>query len=107
MFYGDEVFKQVKYLSPGEKARVSLCKVMLEKANLLLLDEPTNHLDPETQRIIGENFKNYEGTIILVSHNPSFVKEIGIDRMLMLPSGKIVNFDDDILNYYYKINTKK
>ena len=107
LFYGDEVFKQVKYLSPGEKARVSLCKVMLEKANLLLLDEPTNHLDPETQRIIGENFKNYEGTIILVSHNPSFVKEIGIDRMLMLPSGKIVNFDDDILNYYYKINTKK
>jgi ATP-binding cassette subfamily F protein 3 len=79
---------------------------MLQKANLLLLDEPTNHLDPETQKIIGENFKNYEGTIILVSHNPSFVRSIGIDRMLILPSGKITNYSDELLMYYAKLNEK-
>ncbi len=104
LFHGDDVFKKVAVLSPGEKARISLCKVMLEKANLLLLDEPTNHLDPDTQRIIGENFHDYEGTIILVSHNPSFVREIGVDRMLILPSGKITNYSEEKLEYYYRLS---
>lgn len=107
LFYGDDVFKKVGVLSPGEKARISLCKVMLEKANLLLLDEPTNHLDPDTQKIIGENFHSYEGTIIVVSHNPSFVEQIGIDRMLILPSGKITNYSREKLEYYYDLNQKK
>jgi len=107
LFYGDAVFKKVKFLSPGEKARLSLCKVMLKKANLLLLDEATNHLDPDTQKIIGENFKNYDGTIIMVSHNVSFVESIGIDRMLILPSGKISNYSKEALEYYYKLNTIK
>ncbi len=97
LFFKDEVFKKVEVLSPGEKARVSLAKVLLKKANLILLDEPTNHLDPETQRIIGENFKNYEGTIIMVSHNPDFVESIGIDRMLILPKGKITNYTKERL----------
>ena len=107
LFHGDDVFKKVNILSPGEKARVSLCKVMLKKANLLLLDEPTNHLDPETQKLIAENFKNYEGTIIVVSHNPTFVDAIGIDRMLLLPSGKIVNYNVETVKKYYLENTKK
>ncbi|MDD2377507.1 MAG: ABC-F family ATP-binding cassette domain-containing protein [Bacilli bacterium] len=105
LFYGDDAFKQVKVLSPGERARLSLCKIMLKKANLLLLDEATNHLDPDTQKIIAENFKNYDGTIILVSHNVSFVEAIGIDRMLILPSGKITNYSKEALEYYYKMNT--
>ena len=82
----------VDKLSPGERARLCLCKIMLKRANLLILDEPTNHLDPETQKIIGENFKNYAGTIILVSHNKDFIESIGIDRTLHLPSGKITNY---------------
>lgn len=106
LFYGDDVFKKIKVLSPGEKARVSLCKIMLKRANLLLLDEPTNHLDPETQRLIAENFKNYDGTIIVVSHNPAFVDAIGVDRMLLLPSGKIVNYNIDTVEQYYLANTK-
>lgn len=105
LFFGDDVFKKASVLSPGEKARIALCKVMLQKANLLLLDEPTNHLDPDTQKIIGENFRNYEGTIIIVSHNPSFVESIGIDRMLILPSGKITNYSEELLDYYYKKNS--
>ena len=107
LFYGDDVFKKVSVLSPGEKARISLCKILLEKANLLILDEPTNHLDPETQKIIGENFKNYEGTIIVVSHNPTFVNQIDINRMLILPTGKITNYSSEKLEYYYKTNTKE
>ena len=106
LFFGDDVFKKVKVLSPGEKARLSLLKIMLKRANLLLLDEPTNHLDLETQKIIGKNFADYKGTIILVSHNKNFVNQIGIDRMLILPSGKITNYSDKLLDYYYEINNK-
>ena len=106
LFYGDDVFKKVRVLSPGEKARVALCKIMLKRANFLVLDEPTNHLDPQTQEIIGKNFKEYEGTILVVSHNPSFASSIGIDRMLILPKGKIVNYSEEMLNYYYQLNTK-
>ena len=106
LFFGDDVFKKVKVLSPGEKARLSHLKIMLKKANLILLDEPTNHLDPETQKIIGKNFADYEGTIILVSHNKSFVNQIGIDRMLILPSGKITNYSEELLDYYYQVNNQ-
>ncbi len=98
LFHGDVVFKKLKYLSPGQRARVSLCKLLLEEANMLLLDEPTNHLDPQTQEIIANNFKNYGGSIILVSHNKNFVKNIGINRMLLMPSGKIMNYDDKLFD---------
>ncbi|GMC02470.1 ABC-F type ribosomal protection protein PoxtA [Enterococcus thailandicus] len=97
LFYDDDVNKKVSVLSPGEKARVALCKILLQKANLLILDEPTNHLDPETQKIIGGNFNLFEGTIIAVSHNPSFVEQIGISRMLILPSGRIEPYSRELL----------
>ena len=106
LFTNDDVYKKVSVLSPGEKARVCLCKLMIKRANLLLLDEPTNHLDPETQRIIGENFKNYEGTIIMVSHNPAFVSAVGVSRMLLLPSGKITNFESELLYKYHEAQSK-
>lgn len=105
LFYEEDVNKKVAVLSPGEKARIALCKVLLQKANLLILDEPTNHLDPETQAIIGGNFNLFEGTIIVVSHNPSFVEQIGISRMLILPSGRIENYSRELLEYYYELNT--
>ena len=105
LFQGDAVFKKVSTLSPGEKARVSLCKLLLARANLLILDEPTNHLDPDTQAIIGENFRDYTGTILLVSHNADFAEQIGITRMLVLPDGKIVDYSKELLAYYYILNT--
>lgn len=105
LFYGRDVDKKVEVLSPGEKSRVALCKILLTKANFIILDEPTNHFDPDTQSIIGDNFSNYEGTLILVSHNPSFVESIGITRMLILPEGKILNYSKELLNYYYYLNT--
>ena len=106
LFFGDDVFKKVKVLSPGEKARVALCKILIQRANIIILDEPTNHFNPETQEIIGENFKNYTGTLLVVSHNPSFVEQIGITRMLILPEGKIVDYKKELLHYYYYLNTK-
>ena len=104
LFYGDEVFKNVNVLSPGEKSRVALAKLAMCKANLLLLDEPTNHLDPETQRIIAEVFKTYEGTMIVVSHNPEFVDNLGIERLLLLPDGKISYYDRNIVEHYQELN---
>lgn len=121
LFYGDNIYKKIAVLSPGEKARVALCKTLLKRANLVILDEPTNHFDPETQKIIGENLRDYDGTIIMVSHNPEFVEQVGITRMLIIPSrttddtnksskpephlALIKNYSRDLLEYYYYLNS--
>ncbi|MDE6571594.1 MAG: ABC-F type ribosomal protection protein [Alphaproteobacteria bacterium] len=105
LFYDTDVFKRIAILSPGERARVALCRMLLKRANMLILDEPTNHLDPETQAIIGDNFRDFSGTIIMVSHNPAFVEQIGITRMLTLPTGQIADYSHDTLEYYDQLNT--
>ena len=105
LFTGADVFKKISVLSPGERARVALCKMLLKRANLLILDEPTNHLDPETQQLIGDNFRDYAGTILVVSHNPDFIEQIGITRMLELPAGHIIDYDSDILKRYSELNS--
>lgn len=107
LFYADDIHKKAEILSPGEKARIALCKVLLQRANLLILDEPTNHLDPETQSIIGGNFYLFEGTIMVVSHNPWFVEQIGVNRVLILPSGRIVDYSRELLEYYYGLNSEE
>lgn len=107
LFYEDDINKKVEVLSPGEKARIALCKVLLQKANFLILDEPTNHLDPETQAIIGGNFHLFEGTIMVVSHNPSFVEQVGINQVLLLPSGRVVDYSRELLEYYYELNIEQ
>ena len=106
LFSGDEVYKKISYLSPGERSRVALAKLALTGANLLILDEPTNHLDPETQKIIAETFKDYEGTMLIVSHNPEFVNNLGVERMLMLPSGEIKYYNKDTVMYYHNLNNQ-
>lgn len=115
LFHDDEIYKKVEVLSPGEKARVALCKTLLMRANLVILDEPTNHFDPETQKIIGENLRDYSGTIIMVSHNPAFVEQVGITRMLVVPSRRednknslavVKNYSRELLEYYYYLNSE-
>lgn len=107
LFSGDDIYKKVKVLSPGERSRVALAKLSLMKANFLILDEPTNHLDPETQKIIADLFKDYEGTILLVSHNPSFVDRLNISRVLILPEGKIEYFSKEKVECFNKLNSQE
>ena len=76
LFKGDDVFKKIKILSGGEKARVALAKTILAKANFLLLDEPTNHLDMRTVNTIIDVLNDYEGTFVVVSHDRYFLAEI-------------------------------
>src|SRR3989344_496673 len=84
----EEVFKPISQLSMGEKSRLNLLKILIEKPNLLLLDEPTNHLDIDAREIIEKAFLNYDGAILAVSHDRYFIKKIA-QRILKVDNGKI------------------
>lgn len=74
LFSGDATEKKIKVLSGGERARVALCKLLLEPVNLLVMDEPTNHLDMVSKDILKRALKNYDGTLVIVSHDRDFLQ---------------------------------
>lgn len=87
LFSGDDVFKRIGSLSGGEQSRVSLCKLILSKANLLILDEPTNHLDIPSRMALEAALMHYEGTILTVSHDRYFLNRLA-NRILFMGLGR-------------------
>jgi ATP-binding cassette subfamily F protein 3 len=88
LFRGDDIDKKVQVLSGGERGRLALCKLLLEPYNLLLMDEPTNHLDIRSKDILKKALIDYEGTVIMVSHDRDFMKGI-CDRLFEFRDGQV------------------
>ncbi len=89
LFSGDDVFKQVGDLSGGEKARLSLCKLMLNHANFLLMDEPTNHLDMASKEMLEQALEDFPGTLLFISHDRYFINRIATRIWELTPHGII------------------
>ncbi|WP_159885993.1 ABC transporter ATP-binding protein [Paenibacillus puerhi] len=97
LFSGEDVFKKIASLSGGEKARVSLAKLMLLKANVLILDEPTNHLDLYSKEVLESALIDYEGTLLFISHDRYFLNKMAESMLELAPDGVtsyLGNYDD-------------
>lgn len=101
LFTGDDVFKQIRELSGGERGRVSLAKLMLSHANFLILDEPTNHLDIQSREILEEALQNYTGTVLYVSHDRYFINQTAT-RILDLTGGGLNSYTGNYDDYLEK-----
>ena len=98
LFRGDDIDKKVQVLSGGERGRLAICKLLLEPYNFLLMDEPTNHLDIRSKDILKKALINYEGTVIMVSHDRDFMKGI-CDRLFEFRDGKVKEHLCDIEDF--------
>ena len=106
-FKGEDVFKRVEDLSGGEKRRLALAKLVLDKANFLILDEPTNHLDLRSIEALENALVSYDGTLLFVSHDRYFVNKIA-DRLLLLsPEGRLTPFEGKYEDYQQWLTEQK
>ncbi|NLM05888.1 MAG: ATP-binding cassette domain-containing protein [Tissierellia bacterium] len=103
MFYGDDCFKEIKELSGGEKARISLLKLMLSDANTLFMDEPTNHLDIDSKEVLEDALKEYTGTLFVISHDRYFLNSV-VDKIFDMSKSGIQEYFG---NYEYYIEKKE
>lgn len=97
MFVGENILKEIKFLSGGEKARISLLKLMLSNANVLLMDEPTNHLDIDSKEILEDALRDYEGSVISISHDRYFLNNFA-NKIWDMTSSSITEY---LGNYDY------
>jgi len=105
LFGGDDVFKKIKVLSGGEKARVALAKTLVSEANFLLLDEPTNHLDIDSIEVIIEALKSYEGTLIFVSHNRYFIEKLA-NKVWWIQDEDVREYPGTYKEYLFKLENE-
>ena len=98
LFGGDDIDKKVKVLSGGERGRLALCKLLLEPYNLLLLDEPTNHLDIKSKEVLKQSLIDYEGTLVMVSHDRDFMTGM-CDRLFEFRDGHVKEYLCDIKEF--------
>ena len=98
LFQGDDVFKKTMVLSGGEKARLVLCKLLLQRPNFLLLDEPTNHLDIPSRVVLEKALSEFDGTICFISHDRKFINSAA-NKILVVKSGDIHVFSGNYEDY--------
>ncbi|MBQ2670654.1 MAG: ABC-F type ribosomal protection protein [Clostridia bacterium] len=91
LFRGEDVFKEIRTLSGGERARVELVKLMLRSVNLLIMDEPTNHLDIDSREALEKALAGYDGTMLMVSHDRYFINKLA-DRILYLTPNGVISY---------------
>jgi ATP-binding cassette subfamily F protein 3 len=103
---GDDVFKKIKVLSGGEKARVSLAKILLSPVNFLIMDEPTNHLDRISREALEQALSQYNGTLLLISHDRYFLDKL-VNRVVELRKGQLIEYHGNYSYYLEKRNTLK
>jgi ATP-binding cassette subfamily F protein 3 len=101
LFSGDNVFKKIGVLSGGEKSRVALAKILLTRANLIILDEPTNHLDISSKQILRQALQEFQGSLILVSHDVDFLAPL-VNKVVEIRKGEIKFFTGGIEYYLSK-----
>ena len=101
LFRGDDVFKEIKTLSGGERARVELTKLMLKPANFLVMDEPTNHLDIESREALEKALSSYDGTMLMVSHDRYFINKLA-DRIIYMTKDGLTNYIGNYDNFIEK-----
>jgi len=102
-FHGDDVNKRIRVLSGGEKARVSLAKILLSPCNFLIMDEPTNHLDVKSKEALEHALKEYDGTLLVIAHDRYFLDRL-VSRVIEIKNGKIYDYPG---NYSYYIEKRK
>ncbi len=102
LFKGDDVFKPLNVLSGGEKNRVGLCCLLAKKANTIILDEPTNHLDMQSIDVLAEGLSAFEGTVLFVSHNRSFIDDVATHILGLNAKGQTLLVEGDLERFETK-----